>query len=292
MPAAIQLPLLFGLLAAAVTSIGLIVVARRRDWSAEYANLFAVAAGGMLLTLVLVHIAPEAFERSSRAPLLIAIGFFGGLSISVIVRQLAAGPRSDSKATSADAVAPILAIAIHSFLDGIVYALTFAASFEAGMFAALALILHEFPEGVIAFAILRRCGVSNRNAFVFAFLAAAATTPLGVISSAPFVYGFAPDIVGELFAVSAGLLLFVALGPLLAPLRSQPPARGATALMLGVIFALGLTYSPLNSHRHTDTLGMNAVSEASLSASLRGGGRRIVRGVSDVGPDTYGWVEE
>ncbi|MEM7661196.1 MAG: ZIP family metal transporter [Pseudomonadota bacterium] len=270
MLAAIQVPLSFGLLAAFMTSVGLVVVSRYRDWSAEYASLFAVAAGGMLLTLVVTHIAPEALERSSGAAVLIAAGFLGGVVANFLLRKLGERP-NDSDSTPVTAVAPILAIAIHSFLDGIIYSVTFAASFQAGVFAALSLILHEFPEGVIAFAILRRSGVSNRNAFLLAFLASAATTPLGVMASAPFVYSVDPTIVGKLLAVSAGLLLFVATGPLMKPLKSQPPVRSGAALVIGVIFALGVAYSPLNAHRHADTLSNVVVNQVSLNMPLRGG---------------------
>ncbi|MEM8634615.1 MAG: ZIP family metal transporter [Pseudomonadota bacterium] len=258
---AIQAPLLFGLFAAFVTTIGLVFVARQQRWSEEYAKLFAVAAGGMLLTLVVVHIAPEALERSSQAPVLIASGFLGGLALNVGLRWFSTRASGQVPSAPAMVAAPVLAIAIHSFFDGIIYAVTFATSFEAGVFAALSLSLHEFPEGVIAFALLRQGGVSSRYALLFAFLASAATTPLGVIASAPVVFSLSSEVIGNLFAVSAGLLLFVATGPLMAPLRSQPLGRGSIALAIGVIFALGLTHSPLNAHRHADTVGFVAVTQ-------------------------------
>lgn len=261
----IQAPLFFGLIAAFVTTVGLLFVALRRDWSARYSALFALAAAGMLLTLTLLHIAPEALERTGSAPVFILCGFLGGLVLNHLVGRLFSGP--DSKFTGALAVMPILAIAVHSFIDGVIYAVTFAASFEAGVFAATSLILHEVPEGIIAFAILRGSGVSNRKAFVFAFLAAAATTPLGVLVSSPFFYSVGPEMTGSLFALSAGLLLYVATGPLMAPLRTEPPLRGAIALGLGVIFAVGLTYSPLNGHASPDTLGQGRALQVATGPS-------------------------
>ena len=265
----IQAPLFFGVLAAFVTTIGLIVVAQRRDWSSRYATLFALAAGGMLLTLTLLHIAPEALERTAEAPALMLGGFLGGLVINYVVDRLTSD-QADGVHTAA-AVVPLVAIGLHSFLDGVIYAVTFAASFEAGAFTALSLILHEFPEGVIAFAILRAQGVSNRASFIFAFLAAALTTPFGVAASAPFVFALGTDAIGGLFAVSAGLLLFVATGPLMAPLRTEPPVRGTAALAAGVVFALGLTYSPLNAHRHSHGDGSHGAFHAGLDLPHNGG---------------------
>lgn len=242
----IQAPLFFGMLAAFVTTIGLIVVAQKGYWSERHAELFALAAGGMLLTLTLTHIAPEAIERSPGAPMLILAGFLGGLVLNYIVGSVFGDEAAGL--SRAGAATPVIAVAIHSFLDGIIYAVTFAASFEAGLFAALSLILHEFPEGVIAFTILRRFGFSNRQSFIYAFLAAAATTPAGVIFSGPFVYTLGTEAVGNMFAVSAGLLLFVATGPLMAPLRNHPPVRSLGALTAGVGIALLITLSPLGTH--------------------------------------------
>ena len=51
MMTSLQAPLFFGLMAAFITSLGLLAVALRADWSARNADLFGLAAGGMLVTL-------------------------------------------------------------------------------------------------------------------------------------------------------------------------------------------------------------------------------------------------
>ncbi len=244
----LQAPLFFGLIAAFVTTLGLLAVALRSDWSQLYAGLFGLAAAGMLITMAFLHIMPEAFALSPQAPIWLTIGFFGGLALSFTVQTIF--PEREASTLPSEAITPILAIAMHSFIDGIVYSVTFAASFSAGVFAALGLIMHEFPEGVIAFAILRRHGVSNRRSFLWAFLAAAATTPLGVIVSGPFMYGLGGETIGALFALSAGLLLYVATGPLMKPLKDTPPGRGLAALAAGVAIAVGLAAVPLPGHDH------------------------------------------
>jgi len=245
---ALQAPLFFGLIAAFVTTLGLLAVALRSDWSLRYANLFGLAAAGMLSTMVFLHILPEAFALSPSAPIWLAVGFFGGLVLHYLIATLF--PEKPASTLPSEAITPILAIACHSFIDGIVYSVTFAASFSAGVYAAVGLILHELPEGIIAFAILRRHGVSNRSAFFWAFLAAAATTPLGVLISGPFVYGLGEDVLGSLFALSAGLLLFVATGPLMAPLKEVSPGRGLFSVTAGVLIAIVLLLAPIPGHDH------------------------------------------
>ena len=245
----IQAPLAFGLIAAFVTTIGLIAVATREDWSRRHANLFGLAAAGMLLTLSLLHIAPSAFARTANAPILLLVGFLGGLVLSFVIKAIF--PSSESGVNPAEAFTPIAAIACHSFIDGIIYAITFAADFESGVFTSLSLILHEFPEGVIAFAILRAHRVSNRDAFRYALYAAALTTPLGVLAAGPAIAFLGPEAVNALFALSAGLLLYVATGPLMAPISQEKPIRGLTALLAGVTVGLILAISPLHSDNHS-----------------------------------------
>lgn len=247
-----QAPLFFGLIAAFATSIGLIAVAMRGDWSERHSGLFALVAGGMLVTLSLLHIAPEAFALTRYAPAFMLVGYLGGLSLSFGVQAFFPTPEDAQRSGSkAEAFTPIMAVAMHSFIDGVIYSVTFAASFTSGVFASLSLILHEFPEGVIAFAILRRHGFSNRKSFIYAFIAAAATTPLGVIASAPFMYGLGPDVIGSLFAASAGLLLYVATGPLMAPIKEETPARSLVSLAGGVAAALLIVLLPIHDgHAH------------------------------------------
>ena len=261
----IQAPLFFGLIAAFVTSIGLVAVAQKQLWSERNASLFALAAGGMLLTLTLVHITPDAIARTPLAPALILGGLIGGLVLHKGVKTLFGdengGPGRIAAAT------PVIAIAIHSFLDGIIYAVTFSHSFESGVLVAISLILHEIPEGVIAFTLLRRSGFSGRQSFVIAFLAAAATTPAGVVASGPFIYLMSEQMIGNLFAISAGLLLFVATGPLMAPLRHERPKRSLPALGIGVVIAVIISLSPLTGHDDHQDHGASDSSGAVLAQS-------------------------
>ena len=246
---AVQPPLLFGLIAASLTTIGLIAVALRGDWGLRYANVFTLVAAGLLTTTAFLHIIPEAFFLSDQAPIWLTAGFFGGLFLHTAMKT--ALPDLDGATLPSEAVTPILAIAVHSFLDGVLYSLTFAASFSSGLMTALGLLIHKLPEGIVAFAILRRHGVSSQTSLMLAFLAAAATTPIGVLVSGPFLAGLGETALGGLFAVSAGLILFVATGPLMAPLKELRPANGFAALATGVSIAIVLLLLPLPGHDHS-----------------------------------------
>lgn len=252
MPLSLQASVSFGLIAAVVTSLGLIAVALRAEWSARQSGLFALAAGGMLITLSLLHVVPEALASGYDAAKFVLGGFFLGLLLSFAVRTFF--PEGHTQAR-AEAITPLLAVAIHSFFDGVIYSVAFAASFASGVYASLGLILHEFAEGIIAFAILARHGFKVREALIWAFLAAGATTPLGALVSGLFVSGLGSDAITALYALSAGLLIYVATGPMMKPLTEISPGRGFAALAAGVVFALIVESLPIPGHDHLDHSG-------------------------------------
>ncbi|MEO0466928.1 MAG: ZIP family metal transporter [Pseudomonadota bacterium] len=245
---ALPLPVLFGLIAAAVTALGLMCVAFRAAWTARHADLFAIAAGGMLITLAFLHLAPEAFMRTSSAPVWMLTGFLAGLVLHQGARWVTGFEPSRGEQGLALAIVPLAAIGIHSLIDGVVYAISFESSFESGLATSLSLILHEFPEGIVAFMIVRGVGGSVRTSLLLAILVAAVTTPLGAILAGPVLTTLGDAAIGALFALSTGLLVFVATGPLLAPLRHETAIRGGGALGAGVGLALALSFSPLHVH--------------------------------------------
>jgi ZIP family zinc transporter len=251
MPVSMQAPLLFALLAATVATLGLIAVGTWRRLDQRLASLLGVAAAGLLLMTSFFHLLPEALSRSALAPGLMAGGFLFGVMLTYGFKAVSGKPAVASAVPDrADALAAVVAIGLHSLIDGMIYSVTFAADFSSGVFASLGLILHEFPEGIIAFAILRQAGVAPRRALVYAFLAAAFTTPLGVVLSSPVIQLIGIDMLGLCFAASVGLVLYVATGPLLAPMRHLPPRSGLMALLSGVAIGLVLLSSPLHQgHR-------------------------------------------
>ncbi|MGM0385303.1 MAG: hypothetical protein ACQERF_04885 [Actinomycetota bacterium] len=63
----------------------------------------------------------------------------------------------------------------------------FTVSILTGLLATFGMVLHEFPEGIITYLMLTRSGFTARRSAILAFLAAAATTPVGMLVSYPFI---------------------------------------------------------------------------------------------------------
>lgn len=138
---------------------------------------------------------------------------------------------------------PLLGIGFHSFLDGVVYSITFSASIFTGMLAAIGMVLHEFPEGIITYLLLLRGGGSSRQALWLAFLAAAVSTPLGTLLSYPMISRIDPSLLGALLSVSAGALIYVGATHLLPQAERESAKYSLVALAAGILVAAGIIVS-------------------------------------------------
>lgn len=134
---------------------------------------------------------------------------------------------------------PMLGIGTHSFLDGAVYSITFSVSIFTGTLAAIGMVLHEFPEGVVTYLLLLRAGFSESKFFGFAFLAAALTTPIGTLVSFPIVDSLDQTVLGTLLALSGGALLYVGATHLLPQAEREARRYSIAALGAGILIAVG-----------------------------------------------------
>jgi len=134
-------------------------------------------------------------------------------------------------------------IGLHSFIDGIIYSVTFNVSIFTGVLAAIGMVLHEFPEGIVTFILLERSGFSKRKSAIYAFLAAGLTTPLGTLVSYPFINNISKPTLGILLAVSAGALLYVGASHLLPQVEKENRRYSIISMAVGVLVAVFIVMS-------------------------------------------------
>ena len=133
---------------------------------------------------------------------------------------------------------PMLGIGLHSFIDGIIYSVTFTVSVFTGILSAVGMVLHEFPEGIVTYLLLVRGGIRPRAAFVMAFVAAGLTTPLGMVLSYPVIRRIEDETLGVLLALSAGALIYVGATHLLPRAETEPRRYSLVALAGGILVAV------------------------------------------------------
>lgn len=233
--------LLASSLACAVTTLGIYVIRKYDQWGNAHVAYFMSFAAGVLISVSFIHIIPRSFTMNASAPVYLLVGFMG---LYLSNRFLNAYVCHEYECTNfALGIIPMLGVGLHSFIDGIIYTVTFQVSIFTGVLAAIGMVLHEFPEGIVTFLLLERGGFNKRKATLCAFLAAAISTPLGTVFSYPFLSEIDQAALGNLLALSAGALIYVGASHLLPAVERENKRYTLFALLIGVLVAAFIVLS-------------------------------------------------
>jgi zinc transporter ZupT len=223
-------------LAALTTTCGIYVIRRQEAWARRNMTYFMCFASGVLVSASLVHLIPEAVSMSGRAPTYLLSGF---LAFYLFNWFFTAHVCERGKLPEARiGWIALFGIGFHSLIDGFIYSISFAVSVSTGFLATVGMVLHEFPEGIVTYLLLLRGGFAPRKAFLAAFVAAALTTPVGMLVSYPLVSHIRGEPLGNLLAFSAGALIYVGASHLLPETERDRNKYNFVAFMGGVIVTL------------------------------------------------------
>jgi len=178
---------------------------------------------------------------NQNAPVYLLAGFMGMYLINRFINMMVCHDRNcDNLAIG---VIPMIGIGLHSFIDGVIYSVTFNVSIFTGVLTAIGMVLHEFPEGIVTFLLLERAGFSHKKSVIFAFLAAALSTPIGTIVSFPFISSINSSSLGILLAISAGALVYVGATHLLPAVEKEAKKYTIFSLLAGIAIAVIIVLS-------------------------------------------------
>jgi ZIP family zinc transporter/zinc and cadmium transporter len=229
------------LLAALVTAIGIYTIRRFEAWGRKYSVYFVCFAAGVLISVSFLHIIPRSFEMNVNAPAYLLVGF---VLLHLLNRFITAFVCERSPDSSYGiGLTPMLGIGFHSFIDGVVYSITFTVSVFTGALAATGMVLHEFPEGIITYLLLLRGGFSEKTSLILAFLSASLTTPLGMLVSYPYISRIDQPLLGSLLALSSGALVYVGATHLLPQAEREHRKYSLCALGAGILVAVFIVLS-------------------------------------------------
>jgi ZIP family zinc transporter len=216
---------------------GLVALRLHRDL-----HTLIALTGGVVVAVALFDVLPEAFEAVGdphRVTALVGVGF---LTFFVAERALVLHHRDEPEQARAHARVGVLGAAglsAHSFVDGLGIGLAFGIDTTTGMLVFLAVVSHDFADGLntVSF-ILRQSG--NRAQAIRWLVVDAIAPLLGAIVGASL--NVSAQHLGYLLALYAGFFLFMGATDLL-PEAHQHPSRlrvGLTVIGFVAVFALTL----------------------------------------------------
>lgn len=241
-PTAVSIALGISLLAGLSTGFGGLIVALKRSPGATFLAGALGFSAGVMVYISFVELLPEGIDGlaeagAARAELWGTVAFFAGIAVIACIDRLVPeeiNPHEEpsrlgvSKARMRNVgVLSAIAIAIHNFPEGFA---TFAVALADPAMAiplAIAIAIHNIPEGIAVAVPLREATGSRRNAAWWATLSGLAE-PLGAIVGYLLLRPFlGPQTLGLTFAAIAGIMVFVSLDKLL-PTAIQTGKNHAT----------------------------------------------------------------
>ncbi len=134
-----------------------------------------------------------------------------------------------------------LAIAIHNFPEGLATFVSALKDVKLGMAIAVAIAIHNIPEGVAVSVPIFYATGSRKKAFLYSFLSGLAE-PVGAVIGYAIVFKFFTDVVfGVLFASVAGIMVFISLDELLPAAQEYGEHHLAAYGLVGGMMVMALS---------------------------------------------------
>jgi len=220
--------LLVALVASVATFVGGLFALRFRD----KLHLILGFSAGAVAGVALFDLLPEAIElgtkyhTASTIALAIALGFFGYL---VLDRLILLHSHEEDEVNMPRGFFGALTLSTHSFLDGVAIGIGFQVSAVVGVVVAVAVLTHDFSDGINTVNLVLKNGGSWRNAFTW--LVADAVAPLlGAVST--LFFRVSDAYVGLALALFVGTFLYLSASDLIPESHHRHPRALTTVMTL------------------------------------------------------------
>ncbi|WJH33461.1 zinc transporter ZupT [Paenibacillus sp. CC-CFT747] len=234
MPENVLLAFGLTLIAGLSTGIGSLLAFVTPTTNKKFLSLTLGFSAGVMIYVSMIEIyvkAKDALIAASGSPAgnwYTAMGFFGGMLLIALIdkfvpqqenphaeARLESDKVSDERALKKMGTFTALAIAIHNFPEGIA---TFTSALQdpsLGIAIAIAIAIHNVPEGVAVSVPIYYATGSRKKAFKLSFLSGL-SEPVGAFAAYLILMPFLNDFLfGVIFAGVAGIMVFISLDGLL-----------------------------------------------------------------------------
>lgn len=244
----IRIALALSISAGLCTSIGgLIAVFSKKD-DTKFLSIALGFSAGVMIAVSLVGLFPEAVEYMSiekgNYSKIIAVAFMVvGILMAVLLDNFIPSPdklkitKNNKNKSSAQmirlGIVTAIALTLHNFPEGITTFMSGLTDLSIGIPIAISIALHNIPEGV-AIALPFYYGTNSKGkGFLLATLSGL-TEPLGAVIAYLFLAPFISDyILGIVFAIVSGIMIYIAFAELVPASENYKRPRAAASGIVG-----------------------------------------------------------
>ncbi len=195
-------------------------------WLSALVDKLVCVSAGLLLTVALTHLVPEALAGGIDTHVLGWVLLAGILGF-FLLEKLALIHHThhhegdehhhhhghDASEARRGGIPILVGDAFHNFADGVVIAAAFVLDWQAGVLATAAVMAHEIPHEIGDFMILLNAGYTKRRAFLFNLLSGASAVVGGVVGY--FVLDAIEHLLPYALLLAAASFIYIALSDLL-----------------------------------------------------------------------------
>ncbi|HHX75329.1 MAG TPA: zinc transporter ZupT [Firmicutes bacterium] len=234
------------LLAGLATGVGSLLAYFTGRTNTRFFSLALGASGGVMIYISFLEILPEAQQKLTSAlgqgpgSWAATAAFFAGILLIAVIDRLVpetGNPHEVRRIESCTdckdggdrmlrmGLFTALTIAVHNFPEGLAAFISAMQDTSVGIAVAIAIAIHNIPEGIAVFVPVYLATGSRRKAFLLSFLSGL-SEPLGALVGYFFLLPFYNDVVsGSIFALVAGIMVFISLDELLPTAREYGEAH-------------------------------------------------------------------
>lgn len=241
------------LIASVLALIGGVVFLFVKPWSRTLALYSVPFAAGVLLTVALIGLLPEAVHVIDQKAFLIAlITFLAAYLFENIACDLHHHHETSQKGVDYCGATwlVILGDTIHNFIDGATIAATFLANPGLGIITTASTFLHEVPHEIGDFGILLKAGWKRGKILLVNIISALFT----VVGGLAVFFLFSQEIIlGYLLAAAAGLFLYLGASDFLPHAGEDISRQKAIIVLLIGVLMMWFTFQAIpHSHQESD----------------------------------------
>lgn len=215
------------------TGFGSLIALKVKNFNTSFLSFILGFSAGVMIYVSFVELLFIARENLSNiysdktATIYVTLGFFGGIAISAVIDKLIPSEQNPheinevdkekikSKSLMRTGVVTALALAIHNFPEGFATLASALQDPKLGVSIALAVAIHNIPEGIAVSVPIYYATGDKKKAFIYSFLSGLAE-PVGAIVGFLVLRNFINDtLFAIVFAAVAGIMVFISLDELL-----------------------------------------------------------------------------
>ncbi|CAM4359451.1 ZIP family metal transporter [Bordetella tumbae] len=232
----------------------------------KYLHHMVSLSVGVLLSVALLHLLPEAFEGADADAHTLFALLLAGLLGFFVLEKIALLRHShhhegdghhhhkghDRHEAGRGGVLILVGSSLHNLCDGVLVAAAFLTDPILGVLTASSIIVHEVPHKLGDFVVLLNAGLARRKAFILILFTSLCTALGGVIGY--FLLQQAQDLVPYVLVIAASSFLYISVSDLIPQMHERGALSDAIPQLVlvgvGVAVIYGVTSFMHHGHEH------------------------------------------